>query len=55
MNVGTLCYLSEDEEVRKVDTNCTIQYSPYAHYLNRTLGIDRLQKFIPQVITEQQK
>jgi hypothetical protein len=54
MNVGTLCYLSEDEEVRKVDTNCTIVYSPLDHTLTRSLAIDREQKFIQQVITEQQ-
>lgn len=54
MNVGTLCYLSEDEEVRKVDTNCTIIYSPLDHTLTRSLAIDRDQKFIQQVITEQQ-
>jgi len=53
INVGNLCYLSEDGEVRKVDTKCDIGYRT-DYSLTKSLAIDREQSFIRQVITEQQ-
>jgi hypothetical protein len=56
INAGTLCYLSEDGEVRKVDTSCKIRFinsgvSPFV-FLNQDNNTS--QSFEQQVITEQQ-
>jgi hypothetical protein len=53
INSGSLCYLSEDGIVRKVDTKCEIAYRASGN-LSKSLAIDRLQSFVQQVITEQQ-
>ena len=53
INAGNLVYLSEDEIVRKVDTDCKVRYRP-STFLNKKLAIDRNQSFEQQVITEQQ-
>ena len=53
INAGTLCYLSEDEIVRKVDTDCKVRYRP-STFLNKKLAIDRNKTFEQQVIIEQQ-
>ena len=52
INSGSLCYLSEDGIVRKVDTKCEIAYRASGN-LSKSLAIDRLQSFVQQVITEQ--
>lgn len=53
INPGTLCYLSDDGEVRKVDTNCRINYR-FNKPLSKSNIINRDETFVQQVITEQQ-
>lgn len=54
MNPGTLCYLSEDGQVRKVDTNCSIIYRNFYSPISISNTINRNETFVQQVITEQQ-
>jgi hypothetical protein len=57
INAGTLCYLSEDGEVRKVDTSCKIRYINAG--VTPLIFLDQAnntsQSFEQQVIIEQQK
>lgn len=56
MNSGTLCYLSEDGEVRKVDSDCKIVFDIAKNNgINLSHTNDISQPFVQQVITEQQK
>lgn len=54
MNVGTLCYLSEDGEVRKVDTECKTYFHFPTNPIYKSLTQDTSQSFEQQVIMEQQ-
>jgi len=54
MNVGTLCYLSEDGIVRKVDTACKTYFHFPTNPIYTSLTQDISQPFTQQLIMEQQ-